>query len=248
MPEPQGSHPTHPSTAPLPDSATRPSAIEQWVQTALAVARVGVWEWDLASDDVTWSSTNAGAFGIDLEQAPKNRSAFLDLVHPDDRQALHDRCEQVVREGVDLATEFRIVSGDGGVRWMRALGHVVPGPAGQDMPMRMIGVNIDITDRKSLEVQLLLAHGQAERMRTLRATMRTVQDIVSNALMSLQFFRFEAEPHVSPHSLLLFDQILTDTSAKLKALGNLEDVVEVEMVMGPGLDLDPDAGRGPQRS
>jgi PAS domain S-box-containing protein len=245
VPEPQGNHPTNPSTAPPQDSATRSSAVEQWVQTALAVARVGVWEWDLSSDGVTWSSTNAGAFGIALDEAPKSRSAFLDLVHPDDRQALHDRCEQVVREGVDLATEFRVLSADGSIRWMQALGHVVRSPAGGEAPMRMIGVNIDITDRKSLEVQLLLAHGQAERMRTLRATMRTVQDIVSNALMSLQFFRFEAEPHVAPHSLVLFDQILTDTSAKLKALGNLEDVVEVDMVMGPGLD--PEAGRGPQR-
>jgi hypothetical protein len=48
--------------------------------------------------------------------------------------------------------------------------------------------------------------------------MRTVQDIVSNALMSLQLFRIEAEPHVSSPSLESFDQIIAETAGKLKAL------------------------------
>jgi hypothetical protein len=43
--------------------------------------------------------------------------------------------------------------------------------------------------------------------------MRTVQDIVNNALMSLYLFRAEAEPCVSPQSLALFDHIIADTAA-----------------------------------
>lgn len=53
----------------------------------------------------------------------------------------------------------------------------------------MLGVAVDISDRKSFEAQLLELHAQTERLRILKATMRTVQDIVSNALMSLQLFR-----------------------------------------------------------
>jgi len=77
---------------------------------------------------------------------------------------------------------------------------------------------------------------QAERLRVLQVTMRTVKDIVSNALMSLYLFRLEAEPNVSPQALALFDQIVAETAAKLKAIGDLQDVAETPMAMGMGID------------
>jgi hypothetical protein len=77
---------------------------------------------------------------------------------------------------------------------------------------------------------------QVEQLRVLRMTMRTVQDIVSNALMSLYLFRAEAEPNVSPASLEQFDHIIADTAAKLKAIGDLETVAEARMAAGAGID------------
>ena len=100
----------------------------------------------------------------------------------------------------------------------------------------MLGVNIEISDQKLLEANLLQANIQAERLRIFRATMRTVQDIVNNALMSLCEFRGEAEPHVAPQSLERFDRIIADTTAKLTTLGHLEHVTETQMAMGPGID------------
>jgi hypothetical protein len=77
---------------------------------------------------------------------------------------------------------------------------------------------------------------QAEQLRVLRMTMRTVQDIVGNALMSLYLFRAEAEPNVSPAALEQFDHIIADTAAKLKAISDLEIVVETQMSAGSGID------------
>jgi hypothetical protein len=77
---------------------------------------------------------------------------------------------------------------------------------------------------------------QAEQLRILRMTMRTVQDIVSNALMSLHLFRAEAEPSVSARTLEHFDDIIADTAAKLNAIADLETVVETRMAAGPGVD------------
>jgi fumarate reductase subunit D len=88
-----------------------------------------------------------------------------------------------------------------------------------------------VTRQRGHEAQL-----QAEQLRVLKATMRTVQDIVSNALMSLYMFRTEAEPNVTPQALELFDHIIADTSAKLKALGDLEKVIETDMAMGAGIE------------
>src|SRR5688572_5411275 len=54
---------------------------------ALAAARIGVWEWDLISDHVTWSSATAAAFGVSPEHVPMSGRAFFELIHPDDRQS-----------------------------------------------------------------------------------------------------------------------------------------------------------------
>ena len=101
----------------------------------------------------------------------------------------------------------------------------------------MLGVNIDISDRKLLENKLFQANVEIERLRIFKATMRTVQDIVNNALMSLYGFRVEAEPHVAPQSLEQFDRTIAETAATLTTLGNLEHVAETHMAMGPGIDL-----------
>lgn len=76
---------------------------------------------------------------------------------------------------------------------------------------------------------------QAERLRVVQVTMRTVQDIVNNGLNQLQLLRFEAEGHVPPETLALFDESIRSTSAKLKALGDLEEFTEQSLAAGSGL-------------
>src|ERR1700675_4501118 len=77
---------------------------------------------------------------------------------------------------------------------------------------------------------------KAERVRVVKVTMRTVQDIVNNCLNQLQLVRLEAEGHVSHEELAMFDESILDTTVKLKALGNLETYTESQMAVGVGLE------------
>ena len=205
---------------------------DERVRFALEAARMGVFEWDPDSDVLTWSSSTTG-LGLSLEEAPTSGRAFFERVHPDDRAALRENRARAIRDQTDAISEFRILSPNGAVHWVQAHGRVVYDTDGK--PLRVLGVNADITHRKSLEEQLREAHVHVERLSVLKATMRTVQDIVNNALMSLQQFRFDAEQHVSPTSLELFDQIIDETTAKLKALADLEHVVETDLAIGTGI-------------
>lgn len=209
---------------------------EEWVRFALAAARVGVWELDLKSDALKWSGTTALTFGLSPEHVPTTGRAFIELVHPDDRQALAENHDRAIRDRRDIVTEFRTISPDGVVRWIQAHGRALYNHVGT--PLRMLGVNIDITDRKAFEAQLVEVSRHAERLRILKATMRTVQDIVCNSLMSLQFLHLETEPAVSTRALALFDEIIAETSSKLKALGDLEIVAEKDMAIGLGIDYE----------
>jgi signal transduction protein with GAF and PtsI domain len=77
---------------------------------------------------------------------------------------------------------------------------------------------------------------QAERLRVVRMTMRTVHDIVNNCLNQLQLLRFEAEGHVPEESLALFDQAIAFAASELKTLGDADQFTEKQMEIGIGLD------------
>jgi signal transduction protein with GAF and PtsI domain len=77
---------------------------------------------------------------------------------------------------------------------------------------------------------------QAERLRVVRLTMRTVQDIVNNCLNQLLLFRLSAEGRMPEESLVLFDEAVYETAEKLKALGDVEAFAEKELEIGTGLD------------
>lgn len=82
---------------------------------------------------------------------------------------------------------------------------------------------------------------QEERLRILRATMRTVQDIVGNFLNNLQIFQLEVEEEntLKPESIKLMNTLILDTSERLNTLGNLETVQEKEMAGGKvGIDYE----------
>ncbi len=77
---------------------------------------------------------------------------------------------------------------------------------------------------------------QAERLRVVHMTMRTVQDIVNNCLNQLQILRMDAEGLVPDSSLALFDEAIDTAVAKVRALANLQVFAEVPMGIGPGID------------
>jgi hypothetical protein len=84
---------------------------------------------------------------------------------------------------------------------------------------------------------------EAEQLRVLQVTMRTVQDIVNNNLNQLQLLRLEAEGHVSDDALAHFDTTIQDTAAKLTALGNMKAFAEKPREIGLGLDVGESSGR-----
>ena len=82
---------------------------------------------------------------------------------------------------------------------------------------------------------------QAQRLRVLKAAMRTVQEIVNNAFNELQLFRLDAEGLLPQESLKLFDGVIRGTAAKLKVLADLESTAETMTPFGPSIDRKPNS-------
>ncbi len=116
---------------------------EQQLATAQAIAKIGSWEWDVVQDRTLWSDELFRLYGIDPAQFGGDYEAFLEFIHPEDR----DHVRNAVASTYDGPDEFewtaRVIRGDGEQRWCRGLGRVERAPDGQ--PIRMNGTDQDIT-------------------------------------------------------------------------------------------------------
>nr|WP_294509911.1 PAS domain-containing protein [uncultured Rhodopila sp.] len=114
-------------------------------------AGIGTWEWDGATDTMAWSPEQFRLHGVDPSLgAPASFAAWLDLVHPEDRARILQAMDGFrPGEVTTHQTEFRVRPADSGEeRWLLAVGRVLAfGPDGR--PAHMLGVNLDVTDRRA---------------------------------------------------------------------------------------------------
>jgi PAS domain S-box-containing protein len=137
--------------------ADRRSA-EARTQLALTATQMGVWELDVETGRLHWSDSLAAIFGLSPAQAPTTNDEFTALIHPDDRAAAREGLERSIRQRTDLINEFRTIWPDGTVHWIAGRARVLSDEEGSRT--RIIGVGMDIGERKSLEEQLR----QAQKM------------------------------------------------------------------------------------
>jgi hypothetical protein len=76
---------------------------------------------------------------------------------------------------------------------------------------------------------------EAHKLRTLKATMTTVQDLVGNFLCNMQYVREETAFCMSKDTMELFDQLISQVQAHVKALGDVDRVREKKMAIGMGI-------------
>lgn len=114
---------------------------EERLRMAMEVARIGAWEWHLASGRMTWSTDPEvlfgfprGSFGAELNP--------VRMLHPDDKKHTDKALTTALRTGTYEA-EYRAVRPDGGIVWFKERGRVVVDADGR--PERMVGITRDVT-------------------------------------------------------------------------------------------------------
>ncbi len=122
------------------------------LRLALDFGQIGSWDWDLQTNQVEWDKIHFALLGLTPETATATYNAWRSCVHPDDVEDV----ETVLRTALGTQTTYeagyRVVHPDGSLRWLIGRGRTLYDDAGQ--PVRMIGVLMDITERKRAE-QLL---------------------------------------------------------------------------------------------
>lgn len=120
------------------------------LQLALEAADMGTWESNLETG--IWSERTEAIFGYAPGTFPGDRDAFLKLVHIDDQERVFGALAHSFATRSPYSVEYRINRLDGAVRWVAVNGKVVANEDGSDL--RMVGVALDITDRRQAEQAL----------------------------------------------------------------------------------------------
>jgi PAS domain S-box-containing protein len=133
-------------------------ASEEQLQLALGAAQLGIWDWDVKANAVQWSKNVHAIFGLSHEAFPSTYEAYLNLIHPQDRDRLLLAIRQSLEARVDYQIEHRILWPDGSVHWVACRGDVLRDADGT--PVRMLGTVMDVTARKEVELKLLDSEGR----------------------------------------------------------------------------------------
>jgi PAS domain S-box-containing protein len=120
---------------------------------AADAAKIGVWEYDLAERRLIWDARMFALYGVRAEDFSGAYEAWQNGLHPDDRANGEKEIGQALRGEKEFDTQFRVVWPGGEVRHIKAVGVVLRAASGK--PLRMIGVNYDVTERVTSQMALV---------------------------------------------------------------------------------------------
>ncbi|MDQ3117364.1 MAG: PAS domain S-box protein [Verrucomicrobiota bacterium] len=140
---------------------------EKSLANAQRIAHIGNWDWDIAADELYWSEQVYQLFGVARTEFGARYEAFLNSVHPDDRERVHKVLESALAGSALYDVKHRVLLPDGSIRLLHELGEVTRDDDGN--PIRMTGTVQDITEAQLAE------QGLRESEARLNEAQRTAQ-------------------------------------------------------------------------
>jgi signal transduction histidine kinase len=137
------------SRAALDSSEVLRRASDARLRVAADAGQIGVWEWDLRTNELMWDERMCQIYRVEPAAKSDYRDVWRLRLHPADLARVEAELAVAVSDSASFKSEFRIVWPDGEDRYVRAAAHVQRAPDGS--PLRLIGINFDVTELKRLE-------------------------------------------------------------------------------------------------
>jgi PAS domain S-box-containing protein len=125
---------------------------EARLSLALESAHMGIWDWNLVTNETLWSANMGLLYGLPKGTLCPTPQDFLELIYPEDRKPLTQAVNRTIQQGVKFTVEYRAVWPDGSINWLNCQGQVYYSENGQ--PTRLIGTTRDINVRKQAEQKI----------------------------------------------------------------------------------------------
>lgn len=124
---------------------------EERLRMATTTGKVGIWDWDIVADRVSWTDSLYEIHGVTKGQFDGTSAAFSSLVHPEDREVVTKALAESLESDLPYQLGFRALRPDGEVVWVFTNAVVL---RENGKPVRMLGATLDISDFKRVEKAL----------------------------------------------------------------------------------------------
>ena len=151
---------------------------EERLRLCQEAAEIGIWDWDIASGVIEWSERNFALHGLRPDPAGPSYEQWQMAIHPGDRDRVNAAITQAIAIGTPYQADYRVLQHRSEVRWLAVRGRVLTDEVGR--PVRMLGVTLDITDRRNAADALARMNDELEQ-RVAERTAALEQEAVRRA-------------------------------------------------------------------
>ena len=211
-------------------------ALNRRYELATTAGAIGVWDWCVADNRLVWDERMYRLHGVDPARLTGAYADWRDALHPEDRERCEGELHQALAGEKDLNIEYRVIWPDGATHTLVGTARVERDEGGQ--PVRMTGVNYDITQRKAGEQALREAMAAAEGANRAKseflANMSHEIRTPMNAVLGLAQVLYQEPLTDNQHEMV---GLIQDAGHSLLAI--LNDILDFSQIEAGQMRLDP---------
>jgi PAS domain S-box-containing protein len=141
---------------------------QERLDLAQAEARIGTFDWVIATNKVVWSAETERMYGLPPGGFGNSYESWAELIHPADRSRVEAETYRAIQERREFNAEFRIVRPDKSVRWIKSVSKPFNDDSGR--VERVVGINVDVTEQKRAQEAILFSNQRLGMIAQVTAT------------------------------------------------------------------------------
>lgn len=202
--------------------------LKERFELAINSAHIGIWDWHIRNNTLLWDKNMFILYGIKHEEFDFRFESWMTFIHPEDRICLEKLIKEAIADFAPFRSEFRIVHPIAGVKSIRIFANVIPDKEGN--PVRLIGVNWDITERKILEQKLHDAKEKAETSDRLKSSfLANVSHEIRTPLHGIiGFAQILKESGITENERAQYLDIIVESGNKLMSI--ITNIIDISML------------------
>src|SRR5689334_23247027 len=170
---------------------------------------IGIWEWDLQTGELAWSDEICRLHGIEVEKFDGRYESWMETIVPEDREHVHQSITEALASLGEYEVQYRVLFADKSLHWLEARGRtIVIG----DQPVRMLGVAMDVTSRKSAEQTLRHSEKIAATGRLAASIAHEINNPLASVMNALYILRTNSK---MPESALVYVKTAEEELARV---------------------------------
>src|SRR6476646_1639921 len=179
------------------------------MQLAQQYVGIGIWEWDLQTGELAWSDEIRRLHGIEVEKFDGRYESWMESIVPEDRQQVHQSITNALASKSEYEVQYRVYMADKTLHWLEARGRTI---VISDLPVRMLGVAMDVTSRKAAEQTLRQSEKIAATGRLAASIAHEINNPLASVMNALYILRTNSK---MPESALIYVKTAEEELARV---------------------------------